>query len=148
MRIEFSWGTGIALVYTAFALATSGFVAFAIARPVHLVSDDYYQQALHQDGQRAAEENALALTPLASVTQPDGRSAQVALGASQAGATGTVRLYRASDAAADRTVPLAVDGTGRQTFDLGGLRTGHWVVQLRWTSQGRDYYMQRQVVVR
>ena len=41
MRITFNWGTGIAAVYTVFALATTGFVTFAMSQRVDLVSSDY-----------------------------------------------------------------------------------------------------------
>lgn len=46
MTIRLHWGTGIALAYTTFALATIGFVVFAMQRPVDLVSADYYADAL------------------------------------------------------------------------------------------------------
>ena len=44
MKIRVHWGVAVAVFYTAFALSTVGFVAFAMTRDVDLVSVDYYQQ--------------------------------------------------------------------------------------------------------
>ena len=72
MRITFNWGTGIALVYIAFAVATTGFVTFAMNRSVDLVSADYYAQSLQQDQQMDAEQNALMLRPAPRWRNPTG----------------------------------------------------------------------------
>ena len=70
MRITFNWGTGIAAVYTVFALATTGFVTFAMSQRVDLVSSDYYAQSLRQD-QRIAAEQQRALARAAAVRRAD-----------------------------------------------------------------------------
>lgn len=148
MRINMNWGTGIALVYTTFALATTGFVAFAMSRSVDLVSPDYYAASLRQDEQMAAERNAQALQPAPRV-QADGRVARVLLPPGQAEiARGTVRFYRPSDSRADVELPLALDSRGEQRLSLQGLRTGQWVLQVRWTAAGHDYYFEEPVWVR
>jgi hypothetical protein len=148
MTIRMNWGTGIAATYTIFALATSGFVAFAMGRHVDLVSPDYYARSLQLDRRQQAERNAAALQGSLSIEQRDGRSIDIALPASQAGrASGTITLYRASDARADRQFGLSLDGAGRQRLDLTGLMSGHWLVQIEWAADGVDYYAQRAVVV-
>ena len=116
MKVRFSWGTGMAVTYTAFVLATGAFVAFAMGRPVALVSDDYYAQSLRQDARMQAVANARALGPAVSVRNAGGRLLIVSLPASQArSARGTVVLYRASDPAADR------EGVGGQRSVGDGL---------------------------
>jgi hypothetical protein len=148
MTIRFNWGTGIALTYTAFALATSTFVVFATDRRVDLVSPDYYAQSLQLDRRMAAERNAAALGAALSIAHNDG-ALRVTLPQDQAGqAAGTITLYRASNAKDDRQFPLAIDGGGRQEVPLGGLAAGRWSVQLQWTAEGREYYLQRDVTVR
>ena len=66
MRVN--WGTGIATAYVIFATATSGFVAFAMSRPVSLVSRDYYAESLREDQHLAARRNAAALGSGVAVT--------------------------------------------------------------------------------
>ena len=149
MKIAINWGFGVALVYTAFAAATLAFVAFAMARPVDLVSPDYYAQSLRQDERMQGVRNVRALGGAAGVEQPDARTLVVRLPESHAArAQGTVTLYRASDASADRQVPLQVDGAGRQAIALDGLQAGHWTVKVQWTADDRAFYLECEVIAR
>jgi hypothetical protein len=149
MRITFNWGTGIALTYTAFAVATTGFVAFAMGRPVDLVSPDYYARSLRQDDRMLAVQNAGRLQPAPSIVQSGPRQILLTLPADHAStARGTVTLYRASDARADRVVSMALDASGRQRVSLEDLAAGHWMLQLNWSAGQRDYYLEQPVVVR
>jgi len=147
MRLH--WGTAIAMVYTAFAIGTVGFVVFAAQYPVELVRDDYYAGALRHDERRTAIENAAALPAPVVTAGENGRSVVVALPDEQAAdADGTVTFYRPSHAAADRVVALVPDASGRQELSLDGLENGRWVVQVEWTSGGRSYYQELPVMLR
>ena len=147
MHIRMNWGIGIALVYTAFAAATTLFVAFAVARPVDLVSPDYYAASLRQDQQMQAERNARALGPAARI-DVTGRIARLALPPDHArAARGTVTLYRPSDSRADRVFALALDSRGEQHLTLAGLPSGRWILQVRWSTRARDYYVERPVSI-
>jgi hypothetical protein len=57
-------------------------------------------------------------------------------------------LYRASDAGADRAVALALRPDGTQRIPLGDLQAGQWLVRLRWTDTGRDFYVEQGIEVR
>lgn len=147
MSFRLSWGTGIALTYSVFALATSGFVAFAMGRRVDLVSSDYYERSLQLDRRLDAKRNAVAIgdallfehhpgTLVISLRMVDARSA-----------TGRILLYRSSDAHADREMPLALDDSGRQIVPLAGLKSGSWSLQMEWRLHDRDYYVERQLTL-
>ena len=72
MKLRMHWGVAVAVFYTAFALSTVGFVAFAMTRDVELVSDDYYQQALAHDRHMQAVANGDALGAALGATRlPD-----------------------------------------------------------------------------
>jgi hypothetical protein len=149
MTMRINWGVGIAATYILFAAATGGFVAFAMSRPVSLVSPDYYADSMREDQHLAATQNAQALGAALGI-HSDGRDRiHVSLPPTHAtAASGTVTLYRASDAAADRTVPLHPDLNGAQEVDVRGLPRGSWLVQLRWKVDGQDYYFERPVILR
>jgi hypothetical protein len=147
MTIRFNWGAGIALTYGAFALATTGFVVFAMGRPVALVRADYYAESLRQDQRTEAVQNARDLGSAVSIVNTDGRHLIVSFPVEQApGARGTITLYRASDATADRMFDVAPDGDGRQRLSLVGLPAGQWLVQLQWKARDREYYVEQPVV--
>jgi hypothetical protein len=63
-----------------------------------------------------------------------------------AAARGTVTLYRAADPGLDSTLDLAPDSSGHQVLSTAGLADGHWLVQLRWTVDARDYYYEQAVI--
>ena len=148
MTTKLNWGTGIALVYTLFAVATTGFVTFAMNRRVDLVSDDYYAQALHLDERMQAERNTQALAPAPHVTRPDPGTIVLSLPRAHAGsASGTITWYRPSDSGADRVETLAVDADGRQQVSLAALARGRWLLQVRWSAEGRAYYFEEPVIV-
>jgi hypothetical protein len=145
MRLRLHWGTGMALAYIAFALSTLGFVAFAMGRPPTLVSPEYYGRGLAHDQRIEAAANARALGPeIGARLSADRTTIVLYLPASQAAsARGTVTLYRASDAGADRVAPLSLDAAGTQLVSLDGLAAGHWRLQVEWTVDGRPYYWER-----
>lgn len=148
MTLRLNWGTGIALAYTTFALATMGFVAFAMTKNVDLVSPEYYARSLEHDARMAAVANAAALgAALEVVVQSEDRTVQVRWPVAMAAhVQGTATLYRPSNAALDRSMALAPDPEGRQQFPLDGLASGHWRLQLEWTAQGVTYYAERDIV--
>jgi hypothetical protein len=146
MKIRLHWGAAVTAAYLAFATGTMAFVVFALRRPVDLVSPDYYAASLRQDRQMDAMRNARNLRDAASVMQSGARVVTVSLPAAQASAArGTVTLYRASNASEDRVVTLAPDVTGHQQVSLDGLTPGLWSVRVRWTAQGRDFYLEQRV---
>jgi len=144
-----NWGTGIAAAYLTFALATSGFVAFAMRRPVLLVRSDYYADSLKEDQHLAARRNALSLGRAAGVTTNGRDGIHISIPPDQAvDARGAVTLYRASDPAADRTIEMAVDRTGEQDLHVGEVVRGAWLVQVCWSAGGREYDIEQPIVLK
>jgi hypothetical protein len=146
MKLRWHWGTGITLVYTAFAVATTSFVVYASRQRVDLVSDDYYQQSLDLDRHLAAEENAAAASAVRFDVSADSRFLTLTWRAGAVPESGTVTLYRPADAPSDRHVGISVDANGRQILSLNGLAPGRWIAQVQWRSRGRDYYAERELV--
>jgi hypothetical protein len=141
-----NWGTGIATVYSVFALSTVGFVVFASSRHVDLVSDDYYAQAVALDARRAAEARARGLGAAFAIDiAANGAAADIQWPAGSV-VTGTVKLYRPSDASADRDIDIAPDRSARQHLDLSTLASGRWRLQVDWVSGDARYYAERELV--
>jgi hypothetical protein len=129
-----------------FAVTVVGFGVYAARQRFDLVRPDYYAAELRHDDQRRQAQAARALAGGVAVTLgPDGRVA-VQLPASAAPLTGTLRLYRPSDARLDHEHPLDPDSAGRQRFDPA-LAPGLWRARLAWTQAGQDYLHEAVLVV-
>jgi nitrogen fixation protein FixH len=145
MTMKFHWGVAVALFYATFALSTVGFVVYALSLDVELVSEDYYARALRHDGHMQAVANGQALGSAIAVTVEADR-VDVRLPPGMASLVrGTATMYRAANARADRTVALVPGPDGTQVIPTAGLAAGQWRLQLRWSADGRDYYVERDI---
>jgi len=133
----------MALTYAAFALSTSGVVAFAMGRRVDLVSADYYAQSLQIDARMEATRNGFTLGDTFRVEKAGDTLAVVYPVADATAAVGRIRFYRTSDATADREMTMVLDSAGRQRVSLAGLAPGAWRLQLEWRLHGRPYFVER-----
>lgn len=148
MKRYWHWGTKIALVYGLFVTGTMTMVAIAVGQRTDLVTPDYYARSLRQDEQMLAERNTAALG--ASFTATQLAADQLRIEWPHRPESGTVTLYRASNAGADRTFPIAAIASGPgavQDISLAALERGAWKAQITWTAQGRAYYAEREVTL-
>ena len=142
------WGIGITLVYATFATATIGFVAFAMQQQVDLVSADYYPRSLTHDARMAATARADGLGDAFSIAvEPDARHITIAWPTGMRVHTGEITLYRASDAAADRTIAASPSPEGRQTVPVDDLPRGAWIVRVDWAAAGQAFFAERRVML-
>ena len=146
--LKMNWGIGIALVYAAFALATTGFAVFAMDQRVDLVSSDYYERALSHDRRMAAEANGADPASGLNVEIDDAGRLVTLTWAAALPSRGTALLYRAADERLDRTVALGPDASGHQRISLDGMPAGRWTLQLQWQAGGREFYLERTVTAR
>ena len=129
------WGYGIAAVYTAFALATLGVVAFTMTQKVELVSPDYYAKEVKYDQQINRQANALAQAVTCTLV---GQFVKLQFPAPAA--HGTILFYRPSESALDQEFAIAPDADGSQLLSTAKLAKGVWRVKVTWSSEGRDFY--------
>jgi hypothetical protein len=135
------WGYGVAAVYTIFAVATLGFVAFTMTQKVELVAPDYYAKELAYEAQleRLRQGNALA-EQVSCQLSIDGRFIEVRFPESMTAARGNLTLYRPSASALDREFALAPDAAGVQRIPAENLTRGLWRVKLAWQANAEEYY--------
>jgi nitrogen fixation protein FixH len=145
MQIRVNWGVAVAIAYTVFAAGTLGFAVFAMEQPVDLVSPDYYEQSLKQDDRMAAVARVQAMGDTFSAALSADEVAVAIPPAARVDVTGTITMYRPSDAAADRSVPLRVNPDGVARMGVGELARGHWILKVSWQARGQGYYYEHPV---
>ncbi len=145
MKIRFHWGVGIAAFYTLFALATIGFVVFAMSQEVELVSDTYYEDALRHDADVAARQRTDALGDAFTIV-PRHDDGDVVIHWPREMAPlvrGEAVLYRPSRAASDVSIRLQPDAEGRQIIATDALARGRWQVKVTWSANDVEYRASR-----
>ena len=140
-----SWPSVIVGAVTAVFLAVVFFIFFSLRNRVELVAPDYYAQSLQHQDHLDAVRRASRLTPRPLVNL-EGNVVRIQV-ASHPGATGSVYLYRPSDAKLDQTLEVALDTEGRQSLDLSGLAAGLWRIQVRWTYSNETFLVEQPLVL-
>lgn len=136
-RKKSSWPFAIALVYALFAAGMIGVVIFAVRHPSDLVSRDYYQKEIRYQQQIDSEKRAQNDPDAPTVAINDRLCIIHYPGIPPEG--GAIKLYRPSDEALDRSMPMKLDDQQNQTVDLAGISAGLWRLRLEWTRNGQDY---------
>jgi nitrogen fixation protein FixH len=143
----YHWGWGITIVYTAFAVATLGFVYFAMTQNVDLVREDYYQYSLDHDKHAEAMRRTAALGAAAEiVTLQDVVRIDIP-NDHRPTFKGTVHFYHPARPEWDRWHDLVTDESGVMLIPVGDLQKGTWTVTVVWQSGGFEYEMQRTVTI-
>jgi hypothetical protein len=142
---ERAWPRAIVLVYVVFALALAAVVLIVRRGRDELVAPDYYARELRHEQQLERERRGLAADYAFAC---DEAARRITLRVPPGGpVTGQVQLYRPSDAAMDRTLPLAVDTGGVMVVDLRDCAAGPWRVLVDWQQGGVEYSREHRVVL-
>ena len=144
------WPISIIAFFTVAILGCGTFIAFCSRHPADLISPNYYEEEVryqaHIDQLKFTQQRA----PQASVSY-DAVTKQIllALGPQKPGTriSGRILLYRPSAQNLDRQLELAPNGHGVQFLDAASLAPGLWKVQVSWTVNERQYFMDQQIVL-
>lgn len=142
------WPMGLGVFFAVLIATIASFIVFAVRQNMDLVRPDYYEQELRHTRQMERVRRTQALAPGASLSaSPEGLRILLPPGHSGERFSGTLRLYRPSDAALDRLIPLTPDADGRQSVPVEDLRPGLWRAQANWSLDGVEFYLESAVVV-
>jgi hypothetical protein len=134
-----NWGQSIVLAFVLFAAFIGSLVVVCLRQDVQLIAPDYYQQELLYQRQldRMNNANQLAVQPVLRVSQGW-------LGVEYAGMAdmqeGTLQLFRPSDERFDRNFKLSSET--EQHLDVRSLPPGVYKARLKWTMQGKEYFLE------
>jgi hypothetical protein len=138
MRI--TWGTGIAIFYTAFALAMISMVFISRQYDPGLVSRDYYDLDIHYQAHLLKKQRTAQLKFLPQLVVEAGYLTIVFPDTLHV-STGRAHFFRGPDARSDFEVSL-LGGLGSNTrVYTGGKAGGRWHVVLEWDDGGLEYYL-------
>ena len=143
------WPLGIILTFVVFISGTVGLVVMACMHSSELVNANYYDQEIKYQSRIDSETRA---QQLGAKIAYDAAAKHIVIslpathGASQA--TGQIQLYRPAAAGLDKEFKLEPAANGIQTLDTSGLQPGLWKIRVSWNSEGRDYFLDRKIIIR
>ena len=142
------WPYALIGFFAVFISTVFGFVAWSLHQKMDLVGADYYDQEIRYQSQIDKIRRTAAMGPSLPIDYGQGRvSFRLPQAHVTKGVTGSVQLYRPSNAGMDRIVPLAVDSTGTQTLDASSLTPGLWRIRISWKAGGEEFYRDDSVII-
>ena len=141
------WPYAIISYFVVFVTGIITWVSFAMRHDDQLVRPDYYEHEIkYQDQIDRIARTARGKT---SITyNRDAQSLFIQLAElADTNLTGSVHLYRPSDARLDQKIPLNPDSNATQTIDVSHFEPGFWKVRLNWKLLGTEYYAEKPIVL-
>jgi hypothetical protein len=136
-----NWGKWIVVAFVLFTAFIATLVTVCMRQDVSLVSKDYYKEELAYQDQIRRVKNASQLEKK-PVIQKAGDFLAVDFDRFNEIDNGSLKLFRPSDAAMDKTFALKPSGEGQQLFSLNNLEKGMYRVRMQWTMHGKEYYIE------
>ncbi len=148
MKIQFNWGTGIAIALIVMICGMLTLVYLATRQDYFLVEKDYYQKGINFQEQidRINNVNSLREKPTVTVssnellvTLPNWFANKII--------EGEIQLYSPVDEAFDKTQPLNIREQLMQRVSLTDIKPGRYTVKLDWTANQTAYYWEQQITI-
>jgi len=141
LKLKWNWGTGIALVYTTFALVIIGFVVHSFRKRIDLVTPDYYAKELVFQKQIDRETRTRNLAnPLQWESAPDAVSFQFPTAMQGQKLEAEVQFFSPVDSRNDLMVKVAGDAFGKAVAQTTALNRGRYIMKVYWSANGTEYY--------
>lgn len=139
-----NWGYKIALFFVAFVSFMLFMLYKCIQQDFDLVAPDYYAQELVYQKQIDQQNNVLELSqkPTWELQQD-----HFVLTFPNQLKEGQIRFFRPSDDQLDFTEALDLDAQQQQQISLNKFQKGIYKVQLSWSDQRKDYYIEKPILI-
>lgn len=147
--MKLNWGYRVAILYLGFAGLIIYFVTRSMNEKIDLVAPDYYAQELkYQDKIESTVNNNNLDQPLSIDYMDAGISVYFPKELEGKKITGSILLFRPSDKSQDKTYEVQPNKDLTQLIPSADLAKGMYRVKVEFEAEGKNYYSEKQVVVR
>ncbi len=148
MKIKFNWGFGILIAIIFFMGVTIALVTVSVNQKTDLVTDHYYEKTLKYQNQIDMEKRSAKFVKGLEITNENNEvNIKFPDAFKKVPVKGELYFYRPSDAANDFTVPLQVDGKGRQVISSAKMKKGFWQVKVEWVMTKENYFCEKSLII-
>ncbi|MDX2134648.1 MAG: FixH family protein [Saprospiraceae bacterium] len=144
-----NWGYGITIVYGVFVVAMLGAVIASTQHDPGLVSKDYYNLDLNYQAHFDKKQNAADMAvPLAVRYEAGSGDIVIVFPSDMSVARGSIQFRRTSTTKDDYLYTLPAIPAGQELrIPAAGMAEGRWLMDVDWTSTGKDYFFATSVAV-
>lgn len=136
-----SWGIKITILYIGFVVLIVTMVAMTMSQKVDLVSKDYYAQELKFQDKIDQSNRANALIePLNWMVSNGKIEINFPKEFKNQKITGTINLFRPSDASLDKKIAVLSMQNGKQIISTSTLKAGVYKIQIEWKVGDESFY--------
>lgn len=141
-----NFGKWIVVAFVLFAGFIATLVTVCVRQDIPLVTKEYYNEELRYQEQIDRRQNTEALTdkPAISVTGNQLVVDYILLPGIE---RGELRLFRPSDPGLDENFKIASTSSTVQSFSITNPGRGLYRAQLTWTENGKEYYLEKVIVL-
>jgi nitrogen fixation protein FixH len=146
--MKFTWGKGIFLVMTGFAVMMATFMFRAYHAQEELVADNYYEQEIRYQQQIDKLDNVGKLGGKLHMDVVGGELVvSFPEGVQGKRITGELYLQRPSDARADERIPFTVENGDGLHISVSDRMKGMYKVQMEWSIGDEKYLTNERIYV-
>jgi hypothetical protein len=147
--MKLSWGYGIGAAYIIFAGSMILFVVIATRQKYDLVSNDYYDQAVHYQQKIDGKHNAsLPGSNLAISFSQSENVIRITTPGDRQTVNGMLFLYKPDDQAKDFSIPFRLREESACNIPVKHLSPGAWRVKASWQNNGLDCYSETSIFIK
>jgi len=141
-----NWGKWIVVSFVLFAAFIATLVTVCVRQDISLVTKDYYKQELAYQDQLERKQNANQLTMKPDLVV-ENDFMEVRYHDLGSVTSGTITLFRPSDASLDHQFDLAPTEDTVVRFPLQHYEKGLYKARMQWTMNGKEYFIEKIIVL-
>lgn len=146
--MKWNFGTGIAVVYSIFALSMVAAAIRSTHYDVGLVKKDYYADDLNYQQHFDKIQNEKGSAERLKIERDtEGVCLILHFPKNQPSPKGTITLFRSSKVGIDETLVIKTDEGNTMHVPIKSLMRGAWKIQIDWRANGTAFYREENITL-
>ena len=146
--MKLNWGSGIAIIYSAFVVLMIGMVVYSKGLDHSLVVDNYYEEDLGYQKHIDRVKNTSSLTEDLVIEENEQEKLVLFRFPKEfQQLSGDIWFYRADDKTKDFKLKIEVNENRSVEVPVQGLAPGLWKVKVDWEGDGESFYKEETIVI-
>ena len=144
--MKFNWGTGAFILFGSFASFMVGLAIFASMQRNELVTDDYYEKELEFEVIQKKQERTAMLSEQTELKIENNQLVVHFPKEIGGEISGNIVFFKPSNQKDDQSIDFKTN-SGSYKLELGAYSSGMYRVKINWSSNGVEYYDEREIII-